>query len=75
MTKHEIVAVYENRKSEFAKKFKTLSERINLISNLRLAAVLVLLIAFYFSLQNAELFVLPGLFLILFLYPETHIVQ
>jgi hypothetical protein len=72
MTKSEIVAVYENRKSGFAKKFKTLSEQINLISNLRLAAVLVLLIAFYFSLQNAELFVLPGLFLILFLYLIKH---
>ncbi len=68
MTRQEIVSVYESRKAEFETKFKSLTGQINLISNLRLVSVIGILITFYFSLKVAELFVLPALFLVLFLY-------
>lgn len=68
MTRQELVSIYENRKTQFEKKFKTLTAEINVISNLRLIAVVGILVSFYFSLKAAELFVIPALLLMLFLY-------
>lgn len=68
MTKEEIVSVYEARKKKFTEAFNKLSSQINVISNLRLGVVLGIIVTFYFSLNNAELFVVPALLLALFLY-------
>lgn len=72
MTKEEIAGVYEKRKTDFTTEFRKLSKEINLISNLRLAAVIAILVTFYFSLDNKELFFLPGLLLMVFLYLIKH---
>lgn len=58
MTRTDLKDFYEQRKASFTSALQDTNTRINLISNLRLAAALVFLTVFYFGFRYHDLFYL-----------------
>jgi DNA mismatch repair ATPase MutS len=53
MSSHQLKGIYEQRRNNFEAELNDVSKRINLISNLRLAAAALFLILLYFSFTNS----------------------
>ena len=56
MNQNELIAYYEQRQSNYAKQLLSINKRIYLISNLRLATALALLVFLYFTFTHVSFF-------------------
>lgn len=73
MTRIDLHAFYDKRKSHFIDSLLSLNKRVNLISNIRLAVAVVFLVIAYFAFSNHALFyVLPLVLLAFVLLVRRH---
>jgi DNA mismatch repair ATPase MutS len=73
MNHTELLHFYQDRKTEFASSLQKVNRKISLISNLRLATALFIILTLYFGLKtHLLLYTTPGLILIFVLFIRKH---